>query len=477
MYAFDVATIRDLEARAMAEVGDDTLMQRAAAGLAAAARRMLAARRGSVYGAQVVIFVGSGNNGGDALFAGARLARRGARVVAVPCLGAPHPSGLTALLEAGGRTSTLAELTLDDIGARPRPHIDLFLDGILGIGGRAGLTGVPASAAAAMNRWSIPVLAVDLPSGVEADSGAVPGVAVRASRTVTFGTYKPCHLVEPARRLCGEVELVDIGLPEGPEPLLDAMTEDRLYWPGPPSSGDKYARGVVGVDTGSDQYPGAGLLSTLGTVYGGAGMVRFVGAERPAKLIESHLPNVVFSPGRVQAHLFGSGWGERADGTKVLAAALDSDLPAVVDADGLKYLPPRVPASWLLTPHAGELAALLHHERSWVTDDPVRAVREGSEATGATVLLKGATQFVASSGRPVLVALPGPAWTAQAGSGDVLGGVCAALLAAGINARRAGQLAASVQALTAARTPGAVPPQDLAREIGRVIGTIAVPDA
>src|SRR5215212_6889664 len=145
----------------------------------------------------------------------------------------------------------------------------------------------------------------------------------------------------------------------------------------------------------------------------------------------------------VQAHLLGSGWGARRDGNKVISAALDSELPAVVDADGLKYLPKKVPATWLLTPHAGELATLLGEERSWVTDDPVRAVRLAADRTGATVLLKGATQLVAAPDTDeIAVALPGPAWTGQAGSGDVLGGLCAALLAAGRPAMDAGVRAA-----------------------------------
>ena len=244
-------------------------------------------------------------------------------------------------------------------------------------------------------------------------------------------------------------------------------------WPYPDERSDKYSRGVVGVDTGSDQYPGAAVMSTLGAVYGGAGMVRFQGAERPAKIIESQLPNVVFGPGRVQAYLFGSGWGDRPDGAEVLARAADEGLPAVVDADGLKYLPERTPAGWLLTPHAGELAKLLGEERDWVTADPIRAVRAGVERTGGTVLLKGASQLVAGPDEELIrVALPGPAWTAQAGSGDVLGGVCAALLAAGVSASAAGQLGASVQALAAAAHPGVIPPHELAPAIGRTVGEL-----
>ena len=304
-----------------------------------------------------------------------------------------------------------------------------------------------------------------------------PGLRYKQLETVTFGELKPCHLLQPALSRCGAISVVDIGLGTDHDETADlvGLDEDDLAraWPYPTERSDKYARGVVGVDTGSDQYPGAAVMSVYGAVYGGAGYVRFLGAERPAATISAQLPNVVFSPGRVQAHLFGSGWGERADGAEVLAAVAEEGLPAVVDADGLGYLPKPAPASWLLTPHAGELARLLERERSWVEEDPVRAVTAGAEQTGATVLLKGATQLVAAPNRgPVLVAVPGPAWTAQAGSGDVLGGVCAALLAAGVDAQRAGQLGASVQAVAAAEHPGVLAPQELARAIGQTLGRL-----
>jgi NAD(P)H-hydrate repair Nnr-like enzyme with NAD(P)H-hydrate dehydratase domain len=144
-----------------------------------------------------------------------------------------------------------------------------------------------------------------------------------------------------------------------------------------------------------------------------------------------------------------------------------------VDADGLGYLPTPAPANWLLTPHAGELGRLLGRERSWVEEDPVRAVTTAATQTGATVLVKGAAQVAAApDGGPVLVAMPGPAWTAQAGSGDVLGGVCAALLAAGVSAQQAAQLGASVQAVAAAAHPGVLAPQELARIIGQTLGDL-----
>jgi ADP-dependent NAD(P)H-hydrate dehydratase / NAD(P)H-hydrate epimerase len=478
MFAYSVAAIREIEEAAIAVEGVDALMQRAAAAVARRAAELLQELIGKVYGTQVMILVGAGNNGGDALFAGARLARRGARVTAVRCLGTPHPAGLAALLGAGGRLVALNDVNLTgDPQAQRRPDCDLAIDGILGIGGRPGLPEQVGLLATTLDGWDIPVVAVDLPSGVGADTGAVPGASIRAARTVTFGELKPCHLLEPARSRCGQVEVVDIGL--GPvhdrEPLLLGMDEEQLAmsWPYPQVRNDKYARGVVGIDAGSENYPGAGVMATYGAVYGGAGMVRFLGADRPARLIEARLPNVVFAPGRVQSRLIGSGWGERPDGAKVLAEAKEEGLPVVVDADGLKYLPEHSPANWLLTPHAGELARLLDQDRSWVEENPVRAVTAAVRQTGATVLLKGAAQVVASPETEIVsVALPGPAWTAQAGSGDVLGGLCAALLAAGVETQLAGQLGASVQAAAALEQRGAIAPQQLAQRIGKTLGRL-----
>src|SRR3954452_1732647 len=475
--ACTAGTIRALEERAMSALGDDVLMQRAAGGLAAVLTEELRRQSGTVYGAPVLILVGPGNNGGDALFAGARLAARGGDVRAVRCLGRPHDRGLAALRAAGGRLVELAAVLTQDGLLTTAPA--LVVDGVLGIGGRPGLPDDAARLASALETAGWPLVAVDLPSGVATDTGAVPAAAFRALRTVTFGERKPCHLLEPGRGRCGVVELVDIGLEAGSlrdtDPWLRELEEDDLAraWPYPDALSDKYSRGVLGIDAGSDAYPGAGVMSTYGAVHAGAGMVRFLGAGTPADIIGAQLPNVVFSLGRVQAHLLGSGWGERADGADVLASALDTGLPTLVDADGLRHLPEYVPSSWLLTPHAGELARLLGEERGWVTEDPVRAVRAGVRRTGATVLLKGASQLVATPDRDeVGVALPGPAWTAQAGSGDVLGGICGSLLAAGRPAWEAGLLGASVQAYVARAHPGPLRPQELARRLPEAIGRL-----
>lgn len=468
-YAYTVAQTRALEEAAMAVVGEGVLMQRAAYGLSIRTADLLTRTCGSVYGARVVILVGPGNNGGDALYAGQRLARRGCAVTAVAALGTPHPAGLAALLAAGGRLVDGAGFGDHDLAG-----VDLVIDGVLGIGGRPGLPDACAAWAAGALARGIPIVSVDLPSGVDTDTGQAPAGSVQASRTVTFGTCKPCHVIEPAAGQAGQVEVVDIGLDASrTTPALAAweVPDVAARWPVPGPTSDKYARGVVGIDTGSDAYPGAGVLSTYGAVYGGAGMVRYLGAERSAEIIARELPNVVFAEGRVQCWLVGSGWGERDGGTEVIGRLVEEGLQLVIDADGLRHLPDQLPSTTLLTPHAGELARLLGCDRGEVTADPVAAVRQAADDLGATVLLKGATQLVATPGaETVEVAVPGPAWTGQAGSGDVLGGLCAAVLAAGIGARTAAVLAASVQAMAASRFPGPVPPQELARHCATVIG-------
>jgi hydroxyethylthiazole kinase-like uncharacterized protein yjeF len=331
------------------------------------------------------------------------------------------------------------------------------------------------------------VVAVDLPSGVPADppftslaaagEGADPvpvpeparsltgnGLATHftADVTVTFGGLKSCHVVEPARSACGRIELVDIGL--GPmEPELECWeaADVAAVWPVPAAGDDKYSRGVVGVDAGSRRYPGAAVVAATGAVRAGAGMVRFTGRPEAAAAVIGRLPNVVAGEGRVQSAVLGSGWGEREDGAEIVAGAVASGLPLVVDADALTMLPYRLHPQVLLTPHAGELARLLGIAREQVRADPVAAVRQAVVRTGGTVLLKGATQVVATPGRGrVQVAVPGPAWTAQAGSGDLLAGICGALLAAGVPAPTAAVAAASMQAMAAAEH-GPVPPQDL----------------
>jgi hydroxyethylthiazole kinase-like uncharacterized protein yjeF len=187
--AREVAKVRAAEAKLMAALPDGTLMQRAATGLAAVCGQLL----GRIYGARVVVLAGRGDNGGDALYAAAQLARRGTAVLAVAAGSGIHDGGAAALRAAGGRITGPDDAAV----AAAIDAADLILDGMLGIGGRGGLREPYATLAGLAGRSSATVVAVDLPSGVDADTGVVDGAAVRADVTVTFGTWKPGLLIDP----------------------------------------------------------------------------------------------------------------------------------------------------------------------------------------------------------------------------------------------------------------------------------------
>ncbi|MEV0602762.1 NAD(P)H-hydrate dehydratase [Streptomyces sp. NPDC050315] len=442
--AYSVEKVRAAERDLMARLPAGALMQRAAAGLAAACADLL----GRVYGSRVVLLVGSGDNGGDALYAGARLARRGAGVRAV--LLSPeraHQGGLAALRAAGGRVSADAHA---DIG-----RADLVVDGIVGIGGKGGLR--PEAAELAEAARGRTVLAVDLPSGVNADTGEVDGTAVRADATVTFGAYKPGLLIDPAREYVGALRLVDIGLelPEEPDVAALQHADVAALLPVPAADSDKYRRGVVGVVAGSARYPGAAVLAVSGALRGGAGAVRYVGpggdaviAAHPETLVHAGPPS---KAGRVQAWVIGPGLG---DNEAAVADVLASDVPVLVDADGLRYLDPARlrarTAPTLLTPHAGEAAALLGAAREEVECARLHAVRELASRYGATVLLKGSSTLVAApEGATARVNPTGTGWLATAGSGDVLSGLAGSLLATGLTPLDAASAGAYLHGLAA----------------------------
>lgn len=465
-YGHGVAGVRAAEGALMARVAEGALMQRAAAGLAAVCADVL----GRVYGARVVVLVGSGSNGGDALYAAARLLRRGAAATAV--LLAPdraHAAGLAAFRAAGGRT-VAASADADGVAAIDRA--DLVLDGITGIGGKGGLRPEAAVLAEAAHRARAAVIAVDLPSGVDADTGEVQGPAVRADATVTFGTYKPGLLVDPAAEYAGALRLIDIGLDGdlGAAELEALQHADvAALLPRPTGESDKYRRGVVGVAAGSERYPGAAVLAVSGALRGGAGAVRYVGpggeavlARHPETLVSSGSPH---GAGRVQAWVVGPGLGDSAAARAAVDEVLAADVPVLVDADGLRLLAPeavrrRVPAT-VLTPHAGEAAALLGRSREEVEARRLHSVRELAARFGATVLLKGSTTLVAGPDAevPVRVNPTGTPWLATAGSGDVLSGLIGALLAAGLAARDAASVGAYLHGLAARLTQA--PPKAL----------------
>ncbi|MER5721541.1 NAD(P)H-hydrate dehydratase [Streptomyces sp. NPDC001110] len=462
-HAYSVKTVRAAERALMERLPEGALMQRAAAGLAVACCDLLR-RNGRVYGSRVLLLVGSGDNGGDTLYAGARLARRGAGVRAL--LTSPdkvHRQAMAALLAAGGQV--LGGPPLGALGP-----VDLVVDGITGIGGRGGLRPEAAELVRAVTAGHVPVLAVDLPSGVEADTGEVLGEAVRADATVTFGTYKPGLLVDPAAGHAGALRLVDIGLAEElpDRPDLEALqyADVAALLPVPDAGSDKYRRGVVGVAAGSERYPGAAVLAVAGALRGGAGAVRYAGPGADAVI--ARFPETLVHPGppskagRVQAWVAGPGLGDSSASAEAVADVLAADVPVLVDADGLRLMDAAAvrarTAATVLTPHAGEAAALLGVGREEVEAGRLAAVRELAARYRATVLLKGSTTLVAEPGdAPVRVNPTGTSWLATAGSGDVLSGLTGSLLAAGLAPRDAASVGAYLHGLAARRAADGAP--------------------
>jgi len=457
--AHTVDQVRTAEAALLASLPEGTLMRRAAAGLAYAVAELI----GGTYGRRVVLLVGPGDNGGDALFAGAQLARGGAQVEAWVLLGTAHRAGLTALRAAGGRVREPRSLS--------EGAVDVVVDGVLGIGGRPGLPPAVAEAVIPIHQ-SIPFVAVDVPSGIDVDSGERHGMHLRADLTVTFGTHKIAHLVDPAAQACGVVELVDIGLDLPSAPVESLQTADiaRLL-PRPALDAQKYARGVVGVRAGSDRYPGAALLSVAGANTGLAGMVRYVGSA--ADEVKAHHPEVV-GGGRVQAWVVGS--GTDSDAERHLTEALADGVPVVIDADALGHLD-RLHAEGagaaitVLTPHAGELATLLDVERSEIEARPLHFARHAADAYGSVVLLKGRRTIVATPAGAVRVNASGTPWLATAGAGDVLGGLIGSLLAAGLDPFDAASVGAWLHGAAATRASrgGPIVAGDVARHLPAVL--------
>jgi ADP-dependent NAD(P)H-hydrate dehydratase / NAD(P)H-hydrate epimerase len=511
--AYSVSKVRAAEAALMALVPDGALMQRAAAGLASVCAGMLRDGAAGVYGARVVVLAGTGDNGGDALYAGERLARRGASVTAIQAGPRLHVDGARALTAAGGRVIPVAppgdpDAARDDLAGPPGAaghagghgrydagyavrraigYADLIVDGMLGIGGSGGLREPYATLAQlAVNARNAAIVAVDLPSGIDADTGVVAGPAVRADVTVTFGAVKPGLLIDPGAGHAGVVELIDIGL----GPYLDTAPDANApqagdiaaLLPRPTVESDKYRRGVLGLLVGSDRYAGAAVLATGGAVHGGAGMVRLVTFPGAAAAVRQLHPEVIISElagetrlrsdgpqapggggprfpddvGRVQAWAVGSGMGTDDAAAQRLRAVLATTLPVLIDADGLTVLArnrellPRA-APTLLTPHAGELGRLLEAEPADIEARRLEYARRAADRLGACVLLKGSTTVIAppDGADPVLVNTTGTPWLATAGTGDVLAGLAGALLAQGLLPPQAAIAAAYLHGLAA----------------------------
>lgn len=486
--AYAVADVREEEARVRAGLPDGELMLRAARGLA----EVVAVRARQGGSTRLAVLAGPGDNGGDALHAAALLSE--AHQVAVV--------GIAARLHAGGLESARAagvpvhqvEPDAEQLPAEALEALrgaELVVDGLLGIGGRPGLRGAMALAVAEVPDTAY-LLSVDLPSGTDPDGLGRPGGAVFADETVTFGMLKPVHLLPATEPAVGRLTVVDIGVQMRVAPVVERLEHADVarLWPVPGPGDHKYTRGVLGVVAGSETYPGAAVLCTTAAVEAGAGMVRYVGPRRAQDLVLAACPEVVPGAGRVQAQVVGPGIDPEGAGVQKqlqrVREALASDLPVVVDAGALVVL-----GRWLrsghgrggptlLTPHAGELAQLLttleegEVGREQVEADPVGHARRCAAATGCTVLLKGSTTLVVDPDPavPVRAQVDAPAWLAAAGAGDVLAGVAGVLLAAGLDARDAGALAALVHGVAAEQASPGGPVRALA--VARALpGTVA----
>ena len=390
----------------------------------------------------------------------------GARVVAVCGRGSNGGDGRIAAERLGGRVAEPGE----DL-----PEADVLVDAIFGTGFHGEPRAEAAAAIEAISGAGRPVVAVDIPSGVDASTGETAGPAVRAALTVTFHGRKVGVAVAPGRFHAGEVVVADIGL----EPL---ETEHALVTPEILSlvprkrpEDNKYSAGAVLVVGGSRGLTGAPCLAAEAAFRADAGYVAVAVPESTLPVFEQLLLEAVKRPlpeedgklsgeaseavlelaKRARAVALGPGLG-RSDGTKALVRRLLEQLkvPVVVDADALFELEVvERDAPTVLTPHSGELARLLGEDAAWVDAHRLEAARRGSERFDAVCLLKGADTLVAAPGEGVLVVGLGPPSLATAGTGDVLTGIAAAFLAKGLEPRLAAAAAAAAGDVAATLAP------------------------
>ena len=424
--------MRAADAAALATVSHETLVARAGTAAGHAALQML----GGGYGRRVVVVAGKGSNGADGRVAAAFLARRGARVRVV------------------------------EAAATVLPPCDLVIDGAYGTGFRGSYDApvVPEGAR---------VLAIDIPSGVDADSGAAPGAAVQAERTVTFAALKPGLLQGDGAVCSGRVDVADIGIGFPTPQTLLVEDADVALVPARPRQVNKWTT-AVGVAAGSPGMEGAAILCTRGAMAAGAGMIRLGSpgnpdAAWPTEAVRMHLPGegwadaFLEATAKCKAVVLGPGLGTGdATAEEIRAVIAAVPVPLVIDADALHALgnaaAARVvigkrSAPSILTPHDGEYARI---NGAAPGDDRLASARALARATGAVVLLKGPLTAVAAPDEDtpdVLLAAAGGPSLATAGSGDVLSGIIGAFCARGLPALAAAAVAAHVHGRAASLGP------------------------
>lgn len=449
------AEMRAIDARTTDEYGIPSLLLMENAG-AAVARRALA----MVDGGRVAVYCGKGNNGGDGLVVARHLASAGCDV---RVYFGQEPDAMRGDAAVNLGIVRRIGLPLHSLSAPPRQPwaADLVVDAVLGTGLKGEVAGPAAVLIETIRRSAAPVLAIDLPSGLDSDTGRLALISVRARWTVTLALPKIGLALYPGREAAGRVEVADIGIPRAllDDPALQAV------WTGPaavaallpprPPTAHKGDAGRVFVLAGSEGMIGAAALSSMGAVRGGAGLVTLgvprslidVAAAKVTEVMTFPVPETdTRAPDRdalpalrekiqsANALAVGPGLGQHSRTGELLRALLSGWVrPVVVDADALNLLSPAGPRTFprnaVLTPHPGELARLMNAAIAEIEADRVAAVRRAADRFRCVVLLKGAATLVADPAGRLVVNSTGTPAMATGGCGDVLTGLIAALLA------------------------------------------------
>ena len=395
---------------------------------------------------RVAVLCGPGNNGGDGFVAARLLQERGFDVVAA-AEGEYKADAAVMSAQWHGPRTALTPSALE--GAA------LIVDALFGAGLSRPLEGHYRTLVEAVNRAHVPVIAVDVPSGVDGDSGQVRGVAVKADITVTFFRLKPAHLLLPARALSGEILLADIGIPEQACDGIRLFENSPALWGldyrWPEANAHKYARGHCVIVSGPAHATGAARLAARGALRIGAGLVSVAAEGEAVALNAAHLTAIMVKPftgakglaallsdRRLNAIVLGPGLGVGADTRALVAVVLASGAAAVLDADALTAFQEEAQSLFaeirhptVMTPHAGEFERLFPGLLK-SSASKVQAARAAAARANAVVLLKGGDTVIAAPDGRAAINVNAPASLATAGTGDVLAGFIGGLLAQGM---------------------------------------------
>ncbi|HEY8247469.1 MAG TPA: NAD(P)H-hydrate dehydratase [Hyphomicrobium sp.] len=469
-----------------------TLMENAGRAVAHAALQM------TTTSARVAVLCGPGNNGGDG-FVAARHLRDAGLGVQVALLGAADclKGDAAAMAQSWGRS--IVPLTREAMdGAQ------LVIDALFGAGIARPISGEAADVIAALNASDVPVLAVDVPSGVDGTTGQAHGPVIEAARTVTFFRRKPGHLLMPGRSLCGEVTVADIGIPPGVLADIGSRTRAnapdlwRAHFPWPKLDGHKYDRGHAVAVSGPAAHTGAARMGARGALRVGAGLVTVASPPDALKVNAAHLTAImllafegpdgltrILADRRKNAVLLGPALGVGEPTRRLVRVALASGAAAVLDADAITSFADGADELFqavagvsgrpvVLTPHDGEFQRLFPGSGEGSKLDRARAAAQRS---GAILVLKGSDTVIAAPDGRAAINDNAPPWLATAGAGDVLGGFIAGLLAQGMPAFEAACAGVWLHgAAAAAFGPGLVA-EDLPEQLPEVLRALAAEGA